>query len=93
MASSASRDTVISPCLPILVPFYDRRQHRKRGDSRLIGLSTVTLLSPTVPQVDVARAYRVWIEIGTRTELMADITAATGIPGPAFTSLRYYSVA
>jgi hypothetical protein len=40
-----------------------------------------------------SRLDSTWREIGTRTELIADITAATGIPGPAFTSLRHYSIA
>jgi hypothetical protein len=53
------------------------------------GWTLQELIAPS----DVLFLDSTWREIGTRTELMADIIAVTGIPGPAFTSLRYYSVA
>jgi hypothetical protein len=52
------------------------------------GWTLQELIAPS----DVLFLDSTWREIGTRTELMADITATTGIPGPAFTSMRHYSV-
>lgn len=53
------------------------------------GWTLQELIAPS----DVLFLDSAWREMGTRTELMADITAVTGIPGPAFISLRHYSVA
>jgi len=53
------------------------------------GWTLQELIAPS----DVLFLDSTWREIGTRTELVAEITAATGIPGPAFISLRQYCVA
>ena len=53
------------------------------------GWTLQELIAPS----DVLFLDSTWREIGTRTELMADIIAVTGIPSTAFIALRYYSVA